>query len=226
MIKVFRVICAVAILTLAISLTYAQDDIYRVEGFGGYSYMNLDRAVDLSQFSNGNFNRVHSHGFNGSVAYNFNRYWGAKFDLTLHTHGEDFQSNLVVNPLATVTNGTFKTSQSDYQYMGGVQIKDNKREGPRFKPFAHVLAGISDQHFSIDETSPTNTQLVKLSKTGFGMKFGGGIDYKLTKNLDARFIQFDYNPIWRSSTNFGTSFGTVDSAVRNNWLLTFGVVIH
>lgn len=226
MISAFRVICAVAVFTFSISLTFAQDDVYRLEGFGGYSYMNLDRAVELDQFSNGNFNRVHSHGFNGSVTYNFSRYWGAKFDLTLHTHGEDFQSNLVVNPLATVTNGTFKTSQSDYQYMGGVQIKDNKREGPRFKPFAHVLAGISDQHFSIDETSPADIQLVKLSKTGFGMKFGGGIDYKLTKNLDARIIQFDFNPIWRGSTNFGTNFGSVDSAVRTNWLLTFGIAVH
>jgi opacity protein-like surface antigen len=216
---------ALAALTLAVSLTSAQDDVYRVEGFGGYSYMNLDRAVELDQFSNGNFNRVNSHGFNGSVTYNFSRYWGAKFDLTLHTHGEDFQSTLTVNPLTTTT-GTFKTSQSDYQYMGGVQIKDNSKDGPRFKPFAHVLAGISDQHFSIDQTSPVNTQLVKLSKTGFGMKFGGGVDYKLTKNLDARFIQFDFNPIWRGSTNFGTNFGTVDSAVRTNWLLTFGIAVH
>ena len=220
MISVFRVICAAATLAMAVCLSFGQDDVYRLEGFGGYSYMELD------QFPNSNFNRVNSHGFNGSVTYNFTRYWGAKFDLTLHTHGEDFQSTLVVNPLTTVTNGTFKTSQSDYQYMGGVQIKDNKRDGPRFKPFAHVLAGISDQHFSIDETSPTNTQLVKLSKTGFGMKFGGGIDYKLTKNLDARFIQFDFNPIWRGSTNFGTNFGTVDSAVRTNWLLTFGIAVH
>ena len=223
MTSAFRIMFALAALTLAVSFTYAQDDVYRLEGFGGYSYMNLDRAVELDQFSNGNFNRVNSHGFNGSITYNFHRYVGAKFDLTLHTHGEDFQSNINVVP---PVSGTFKTSQSDYQYMGGVQFKDNRRDGPRFKPFAHVLAGISDQHFSIDETSPTNTQLVKLSKTGFGMKFGGGIDYKLTKNLDARFIQFDFNPIWRGSTNFGTNFGTVDSAVRTNWLLTFGIAVH
>ena len=71
------------ILIFASSLVRAQnDDYYKFEGFGGYAYMNLDRGVELDEFSEFGQNRVNSHGFNGSVTYNFRRYWGAKFDLS------------------------------------------------------------------------------------------------------------------------------------------------
>src|SRR3982751_2173649 len=88
---------------LAVSSAFAQDDYYKLEGMGGYSYMNLNRGIDPGEiddnFSDTPFNRVHAHGFNGSIDYNFTRFIGAKFDLTLHTHGEDFTSTLFVNPV-------------------------------------------------------------------------------------------------------------------------------
>lgn len=217
------------ILTASLLTAYGQDDYYKWEGFGGYTYMNLDRGIDIdARFPNSNQNRVHSHGFNGSIDYNFHRWWGAKFDVTLNTHGEDFQAVLTTNPPPPTLPppGTFKVSQSDYQFMGGVQVKDNRRDGPRFKPFGHVLAGVAEQHFSLDQTAPINTQLFKETKAGFAMKFGGGIDIKVANHIDARVIQFDYNPIWRGSTNFGFPLGQQDGVVRNNWLLTFGVAFH
>ena len=216
--------------TLAASLlpAYGQDDYYKLEGFGGYSYMNLDRGVDLDRFVNSDQNRVNSHGFNGSVTYNFTRYFGAKFDVTLHTHGEDFQGVLTTNPPPPTLPppGTFKVSQSDYQFMGGVQIKDNRKGGPRFKPFGHALLGGAFQSFTLDQTQPVDVRLFKVDKTDLAAKFGGGIDIRVTKNIDARVIQFDFNPIWRGHTNFGPPFGDVEGVIRTNWLLTFGVAFH
>jgi opacity protein-like surface antigen len=224
---------AATMLLFAVSSIRAQPhERYKYEGFGGYSYLNLNRGIDPDEI-NDNFsdfpaNRVNAHGFNGSFTYNWSRYLGAKFDVTLHTHGEDFTSLLTVNPLqptATV-NGTFKTSQNVYQYMGGVQIKDNSKVGPKFKPWAHILAGVSDQHFSVDETAPVNSRLINVNSTDFAMKFGGGLDYKIHRNFDVRLIQFDWNPIFRGNLDLGPNFRTQGSTLQNNWLLTFGVVIH
>src|SRR5215203_380275 len=211
-------------LIFASSLVSAQDDYYKIEGFGGYAYMNLDRGLDLDDFSEFGKNRVNSHGFNGSVTYNFTRKWGAKFDISLHTYGEDFTANVAVNP--PIIGGSFKSSQSDYQYMGGIQYKNNSKEAPRFKPFAHVLAGIAHQKFTLEETSPTTSQLIDLNSNDFAMKFGGGVDFKLVKNLDVRLFQFDYNPIWRGEKDLGPQLGTLKGAVRNNYMITFGVAFH
>jgi len=218
-------------MTLAITLIFAsslvcaqKDDYFKIEGFGGYAYMNLDRGIELDEFSQFGKNRVNSHGFNGSVTYNFTRKWGAKFDVSLHTYGEDFTSNVAVNP--PIIGGSFKSSQSDYQYMGGIQYKNNDKEAPRFKPFAHILAGIAHQKFTLEETSPSNIQLIDLDSTDFAMKFGAGIDYKIHKNVDVRLFQFDYNPIWRSDKDVGSNFDAIKGAVRNNYMITFGVAFH
>ena len=110
--------------------------------------------------------------------------------------------------------------------MGGIQIKDNMKEGPKFKPWGHILFGVADQHFSVDQTAPSNSQLFKINSTDFAMKFGGGIDYKIHKNVDVRAIQFDWNPILRGDAAVGGQFGTINSVLQNNWLLGFGVVFH
>src|SRR5947209_6869229 len=98
----FRLTIASGILMLAFTAIQAQkDDIYKWEAFGGYAYMNLNRGVDPgevnSEITNFPGNRVNAHGFNGSFTYNFSRYVGAKFDVTLHTHGEDFTSPLQIS---------------------------------------------------------------------------------------------------------------------------------
>ena len=228
----FRSMFTLAVLMFAFTSIQAQDEIYRLEGFGGYSYMNLNRGFDPDEFdddfSDTRFNRVNAHGFNGSITYNFTRYLGAKFDLTLHSHGEDFDSVLSVNPFppGQPGPGTFKTSQNVYQYMGGIQVKDNRKDGPTFKPFGHALLGVSDQHFSIDQTAPVNARLIDVNSTDFAMKFGGGLDWKIHKNFDVRLIQADWNPIVRGDLETTGRFGTIESVLQNNWLLTFGVVIH
>src|SRR5215203_110605 len=216
-----------AVLMLTVSTANAQSDYYKFEAFGGYSYMNLNRGVDPDEF-NDDFsdfpaNRVNAHGFNGSVNYNFTRYIGAKFDVTLHSYGEDFDAILIVNPPIN-TAQTFKTSQNIYQYMGGIQVKDNKKDGGKFKPFFHALFGVSDQHFSIDQSN--GNRLLDLNSTDFAFKVGGGIDIRIHKNVDIRAIGFDWNPIIRGDLDVGGRFGTVGGVLQNNLLLNFGVVLH
>ena len=200
---------------VAFSSVHAQDEINRWEFFGGYSYMNLNRGFDPDEFDNSfsDFpsNRVNAHGFNGSITYNFRRFIGAKFDLTLHSHGEDFNSNFItVNP-PLVTPGTFKTSQNVYQFMGGIQIKDNK-SGSRFKPFAHAMIGAGHGITKIGSVDCPGfadcSSVVDNSETGFAGAFGGGLDIRINNHLDFRAIQVDYNPIgFNSGTQNNVRFG-------------------
>ncbi len=97
-----------AVLMFAVSTATAQSENYKFEAFAGYSYMNLNRGVDPDEF-NDDFsdfpaNRVNAHGFNGSVNYNFNRWVGVKFDLTLHSYGEDFPAILIGESASTEPN--------------------------------------------------------------------------------------------------------------------------
>ena len=231
--NLFKGALIVTVVMFGMTAVFAQSEIIKWEGQAGYSYMNLNRGIDADEFDDDlgdtPANRVNAHGFNGSITYNFHRFVGAKFDLTLHSHGEDFDGVAVVNPLRPTgiigPPAVFKTSQNVYQYMGGIQIKDNQKDGPKFRPWAHILLGIADQHFSIDQTSPTNVRIFDVNSTDWAMKFGGGLDWEVHKNVDVRLIQFDWNPIFRGDQDFGPNIGVVNGVMQNNWLVGVGVVL-
>jgi hypothetical protein len=53
----------------------------------------------------------------------------------------------------------------------------------------------------LQQTSSSKT--VKLiSGTGPALVLGGGLDIRLTKNLDLRTFQIDYNPVWTQGETF------------------------
>ncbi len=197
----------------------AQSEINRFEVFAGYSYMNLNRGLDPDEFDDdlSDFpgNRVNAHGFNASATYNLSRFVGAKFDVSFHGHSQDFD----VLP--------YKLEQKVNQYMGGIQIKDNKKDGPKLKPFAHILAGVASQSLQLEETGTSNEIVAfDINSADFAIKAGAGLDLRVHKNVDLRLIQFDWNPIFRGERNFGPTIGTIPSVMQNNMQLTFGVVFH
>ena len=79
--------------------------------------------------------------------------------------------------------------------------------------------------FSAEETSPGSGTIFDVNSTDWAMKFGGGLDYQVHKNVDIRFIQFDWNPIWRGDQDFGPNVGVVNGVMQNNWLIGVGVVL-
>ena len=210
---------------LATSSVMAQDnDRYKWEFYGGYSYMNLNRGFDADEFDDnlGDFpgNRVNAHGIELGVNYNFRRFLGAKFVYTRHAHSQDVQPG-------------FKLEQKVGQFMGGIQIKDNKKDGPKLKPFAHLLFGGAQQSFQGEgvpiiatPTRPEGGEVIAfdINSTDFAMRFGGGLDLKVHKNVDIRLIQFDWNPIFRGDRD--TQFGVFPSVMQNNLMVGFGVVLH
>jgi opacity protein-like surface antigen len=206
-----------AALIFTVSSARAQDEINQWEIFGGYAYMNLNRGIDPSVYNPtlGNLpgNRVNAHGFNGSVAGNWSRYLGAKFDVSFHGQSQTFSSGV-----------PFKLEQKVNQYMGGIQVKDNLKDGPKWKPFGHALFGLANQHFQAERLAG-NVVIYDVHSNDFAMKMGAGLDFAIHKNIDIRVIQFDWNPIFRGDKTFGT-LGNIRGVTQNNMQLTFGVAFH
>jgi opacity protein-like surface antigen len=121
-------------------------------------------------------------GFNGvslNAGYNFHRFAGAEFDFS-HVRKD-------VN--ATVAGTAVNIDGRLTQFLGGVRIQDNRNE-TRVRPFARALVGLARASADVDSALFTNDD----SETGFGAEIGGGIDFRLSDNVDVTAISVGYNP--------------------------------
>lgn len=232
--------------SLCASMTFAQnsDDYNRVEFYGGYSRANVQpnnkaatafgttfdvcssQATDIIG-RNFQTNFCQRHGFNGfdtSIAYNFNRYFGIKANVTSHT-----KTQLFVDTFDGVAEPNTVTERI-YNFMGGMQVKNNG-EDAGFKPFAHALVGAARYSRKEVVTSPipldnyTNRGKV----TSFAMKLGGGIDLRVHRRIDLRLVEVDYNPMFtRDFDVTGNPFDVIHTKSRtaHNFTFGFGIVFH
>jgi opacity protein-like surface antigen len=228
-----RLVTLAPILFVFTTTALAQDDYKKFEFFGGYSALFVDNlagdtgspAVDdvLGE-------KQTLRGLNLAAGYNFHKYIGAKFDYSIHFREDDFS-----RPLGS---GTVDTTLQNI--LGGIQVKNNAEDGPRFKPFGHALFGIAVQKLDVD--SPQLPAVFGVSdfhtnETSFAMAFGGGLDIKLNDRFDVRVVQIDWNIINRGDQQTGivlapTPFQTVGTPFvipgtrQDNLRLSIGIVIH
>ena len=201
--KLIKAFCLTIILSIC---TFAQtstgDEYKKYEFFVGYSNQQIDVP-----------NSATFNGFEVSVTRNIHRYFGIKADVSGAYRNTSFSS--------TISNGTTVTSFSAdqkgsiYNFLGGIQVKDNATEG-RFKPFAHALVGVAHTRSKISNVVCQGTNCPPLAEstfhdTGFGGAFGGGLDIKINNRIDFRALQVDYNPVYTSSSfdnnvRFGIGF--------------------
>lgn len=209
-----RTIFAICIFALSSLFTFAQSksDYNKFEVYGGYSNGQVDKGFDSGNSLQAFFaDRRSYNGFEASGVYNFSRYFGIKADVsgTYNTRPTAFT---VPNGDGTSSSVSFDHRRSLYNYLAGVQVKDNSSDA-RFKPFAHALIGVGNGRSSfrnvvcsggIDCTGVFDDA----SQTGFAGAFGGGVDIKLSKKVDFRAIQVDYNPIkFDNGTDNNVRFG-------------------
>jgi opacity protein-like surface antigen len=221
--KLFLAFCLTIISSVfALAQATPVDDYHKVEGFIGYSNNQVDTGIsddenDLQDFFG---DREGFHGVNGSVVGNINRYIGIKGDVSGHFKGYEFD---VPRP-GTTTTDRFKVDASLYNFLGGVQVKDNSKDGSRFRPFGHALVGVAHARAKVDNSFFTSgfcqqagvdcREDLSESETGFAAAIGGGIDIKATDRFSIRAIQVDYNPV------------RINGTTQNNFRFGVGLVFH
>lgn len=198
------------------SMSFAQstNDYNKVEVFGGFSHNRVDTGSDDSDFDVGDIvsKREGFNGFNASITGNVTRYFGFKFDVSGHFKNQNF-------PLG-IGNASVGVDSSLYNFLGGIQLKDNSKEG-RLKPFAHALVGAARFRSKVDFSGDVCgafpalcAQDLNEAETGLAGAFGGGLDFRVSDRVDIRAIQVDYNPT------------RLDGSTLHNFRVGVGIVFH
>jgi hypothetical protein len=189
-----------------------------VEIYGGYSFLLFDgfatNNVDINDVLN---QRIHFHGVDLSGTFNFSRYVGAQFDFSLHKRSEDLaEFGLVGDAEANIQN-----------YLFGVQVKNNSKEGGWFRPFGHFLAGVSRQKLEFNSSlliPVIGDNAFSFSRNSFALDMGGGIDFRITDVFSIRAIKLDYLPVFVNS--FETQGVVFDSRTQRNIRAGAGLAFH
>jgi opacity protein-like surface antigen len=228
-----RLVALATLILISATAGFAQDDYKKYEFFGGYSALRIDNLAgdtDNPAVNDVLGEKQTLRGFNLAAGFNFHKYVGAKFDYSLHLREDNF-----TRPLGS---GTVDTTLQNF--LGGIQIKNNMKDGPTFKPFGHALFGVAVQKVDVD--SPNLPAVFGISdfhtnETSFSMAFGGGLDIKINDRFDVRVVQIDWNIINRGDQQTGivlvpTPFQTVGSPFvipgtrQDNLRIGVGIVIH
>ncbi len=209
----------VLILTVSMAgLATAQSDYKKGEFFIGYSAGRFETAGagPATQAQTGVSDNQWLHGANVSGVYNLSRYFGIKADVSGTYNKTKF--SFPVTTGASTQTVSFDRRHSLYNFLGGVQIKDNN-DDKKLKPFVHGLVGVAHVRNKVSNTVCTTTnqincgQIGSFNENGLAFAFGGGLDVRVNDRIDFRAFQIDYNPI------------TFDESTTNNFRLGIGIVI-
>ena len=212
----FRTMLIVITVVACASIAAAQSSDYKkFEFFGGYSHNRVDTGIGDDDPSLRDIidEREGFHGFEVSATGNLTRYFGLKADFSGHFKSENF-------PIPGSPTAIVDVNSRLYNFLGGVQIKDNASEST-FKPFAHALVGAAHARNRVDFSpdvciaiSPSPCTDFTVSETGFAGAFGGGIDIRASDRIDVRVVQFDYNPT------------RLFDSTQHNFRIGVGIVFH
>jgi hypothetical protein len=206
--------------------------INRFEIYGGYSLLSNDlrffglfnrtppnligrtRVFDLDRQV-----RFNLSGGEASFTFNFSRYFGVQFDYSGHSRDSrrlnaDFTilnspvfGDIFVN--TDIPRARFRVDN----FLLGVQVKDNLKEGPRARPFGYLLLGASRQRLELRDVTiftdlngdgvidifnltNLNRDDNRFRRTSFALAVGTGFDIRITDRFSIRPLKFDYLPTW------------------------------
>jgi hypothetical protein len=253
--KIRRLLLAVLILTWAPQV-FSQNpgDYPKVEVYAGYSQARFKTNIESATFTNPGgaqtFTNLCSaatgqeigpnsqkffcryrgfNGFDGSITYNLSKYVGIKGNFTAHFKTDSFVD--VFTPPGVTQ--TLANTERLYNVLGGVQIKNNGRAA-RVKPFAHALAGVArytnTQRQTLD-LFPQFNFTIEDRVSSFALKVGGGLDLRVSRRIDIRVFEFDYNPVFSKDRNPTVTSGGFTSVsfrgrTANTYTFGAGIVIH
>jgi hypothetical protein len=197
MIAMKTVFSLILIVFSAIGAVAQAHDVRRTEVFGGYAFESANTDFGRVPSAPNVFReRKGHHGFEGSVVVNFSRYFGVKADVSgTYKSGLFVFKNVPTGFLSPATTTSSLNGKSSlYNFLGGVQVKDNSSSG-RVRPFAHAMLGAAHRNDNIEGRPCISVCPISTQETGFAAAFGGGLDVRIKGRLGIRLIQVDYNPI-------------------------------
>ena len=180
---------------------------YRLEAFGGYSYLHFDSGLSSTQAVPISAASTTSMGMNGwtiAGTYNVTNYFGATAEFSGQYVGDFFGVN------AAFANRPYRTHV--YNFLFGPTL--TYRKNAKITPFTHVLVG--DSHGTI-----TEGPAMSVTRDAFALAAGGGVDYKIGNKLAVRVAQFDYI---HSSFNFNSVMVGLPTS-QNHFRYSAGIVI-
>ena len=164
---------------VAVAATMAQS-YPQIEVAGGYSYMNFHASVP--QLTSQSFN-----GGGAAVVYNLTNWLGIKADFTGYAFGSGWTHKL--QELGYI--GSASANMFTYQF--GPQIK--KHSG-KLQPFAQTLYGIahSNGYAAVLQAKGNGSYVLTSggSDNAFAMEIGGGLDIPLSRTIQIRPVELDY----------------------------------
>ncbi|MBI3933840.1 MAG: outer membrane beta-barrel protein [Acidobacteria bacterium] len=187
---------------------WTQDEVPRVEVFGGYSILHPnipadiggggaegEAAAEIGEFALGNLL-----GWGASVTVNVNRVLGITADFSGHYKDLDVSFE-----------GDRVDANADlHTFLFGPKITIRNE---RVSPFVHALFGFG----RVGASGSVNGDSSEFEETGFAASVGGGVDVLAHSNVAVRAIEFDYFP-YRT--------GNGDTFTFNNVRLCSGVVFR
>ena len=194
------------------------DKYKKAEFFAGYSNGQIDTGPEPELgFDDLVDERETFNGFNVAGVYNISRYVGLKADVSGHFKSQQFHLPFP-NGTGTPVIGSFDTDSSLYNFLGGIQVKNNST-GRSVKPFAHALVGVGVNRIKVTNAScpaPANCTAIvgSASDRGLAAAFGGGVDIRLNGHIDFRVVQVDYNPV------------RIDGGTQQNFRFSIGLVFR
>jgi opacity protein-like surface antigen len=150
-----RLFLAAALVAFAAVGAHAQEETPKAEVFGGYAYGGSG-----------------SHGWDGSVAFNANRWLGLVADF-----GGQYTSIDTPDSSERIRTHTF---------LFGPRL--SARRGRRVTPFAHALFGAAHNDSRAREAGLD----LRFTDNSFALALGGGLDVKLSRRVAVRAFQLDY----------------------------------
>jgi hypothetical protein len=238
----------------SVALAQGSNDYYKWDIYGGYSLGRMESNVDSASFTSGGgtqtftnlcsaatgqeigpnsqkffCTRRNFNGVEGSVTRNVSKYVGLQGDVSGHFKSQSFVD--VFNPPGATQ--TLANDERLWQFLGGIQIKNNRRDA-RVKPFARALVGFArytNRQSQTIDIFPAFNFTIEDRETSAALKLGGGLDVRISKRVDIRVVQIDYNPVFagdRNPKSISGPFSTVrlNGRTANNFTIGFGIVIH
>jgi len=190
--------------SLLTAMSLVAQDYPKIEVPIGFSFVNVH--PNLTPITSFNI-----FGGGGQFDYNIGPVIGIKADFMGYTQGNGLKTRLT-NQGYTI----FGDVQGNlFTYMFGPQFK--KHSG-NWQPFAEGLFGAAHSNiFASIANTITGVASTSSNNNAFAMAFGGGLDYKLGRNVQIRFAEVDY-----LYTRFGVN-GTKYTGSQNNFRYVGGL---